>query len=131
MGGATLVVDGREGEIAGSKEGFFLGGTLFDHVKPEMKIYREEIFGPVLCIVRVPDFATAVELINKHEFGNGVACFTSEGGSALCLVIITLTAKKVCASTPDTRASCSVGQTASPRGPSSRCLWRTDQLMPR
>merc|ERR1719284_1925222 len=68
--GATLVVDGREGEIAGSKEGFFLGGTLFDHVKPEMKIYREEIFGPVLCIVRVPDFATAVELINKHEFGN-------------------------------------------------------------
>jgi len=80
--GATLVVDGREGEIAGSKEGFFLGGTLFDHVKPEMKIYREEIFGPVLCIVRVPDFATAVELINKHEFGNGVACFTSDGGVA-------------------------------------------------
>uniref|UniRef100_A0A7S0ZRH4 methylmalonate-semialdehyde dehydrogenase (CoA acylating) n=1 Tax=Noctiluca scintillans TaxID=2966 RepID=A0A7S0ZRH4_NOCSC len=80
--GATLVVDGREGEIAGSKEGFFLGGTLFDHVRPEMKIYREEIFGPVLCIVRVPDFATAVELINKHEFGNGVACFTSDGGVA-------------------------------------------------
>jgi len=80
--GATLVVDGRTGEIAGSRDGFFLGGTLFDHVEPEMNIYREEIFGPVLCIVRVPDFATAVELINKHEFGNGVACFTSDGGVA-------------------------------------------------
>ena len=80
--GATLVVDGREQNIEGDKAGFFLGGTLFDNVTPEMKIYRDEIFGPVLCVVRVPDFATAVELINKHEFGNGVACFTSDGGVA-------------------------------------------------
>lgn len=80
--GATLVVDGREQKIEGDKAGFFLGGTLFDNVKPEMNIYRDEIFGPVLCVVRVPDFATAVNLINKHEFGNGVACFTSDGGVA-------------------------------------------------
>ncbi|MBV7483627.1 CoA-acylating methylmalonate-semialdehyde dehydrogenase [Bordetella sp. BOR01] len=78
--GAKLVVDGREQKIAG--KGFFLGGTLFDHVTPQMNIYREEIFGPVLCVVRVPDFAAAVELINAHEFGNGVACFTSDGGIA-------------------------------------------------
>ncbi|MCD0503718.1 CoA-acylating methylmalonate-semialdehyde dehydrogenase [Bordetella petrii] len=78
--GAKLVVDGRERRFEG--QGFFLGGTLFDQVTPEMNIYREEIFGPVLCVVRVPDFAAAVELINAHEFGNGVACFTSDGGVA-------------------------------------------------
>src|SRR5690606_11854732 len=78
--GARVVVDGREQKVAG--QGFFLGGTLFDQVTPQMNIYREEIFGPVLCVVRVPDFAAAVELINAHEFGNGVACFTSHGGVA-------------------------------------------------
>ncbi|CRE18002.1 methylmalonate-semialdehyde dehydrogenase [Bordetella pertussis] len=80
--GATLVVDGRGLQVPGNEGGFFLGGTLFDHVTPAMNIYREEIFGPVLCIVRVPDFAAAVELINAHEFGNGVSCFTSDGGVA-------------------------------------------------
>ncbi len=80
--GADMVVDGRGLKVAGNERGFFLGGTLFDNVKPSMNIYREEIFGPVLCIVRVPDFATAVDLINAHEFGNGVACFTSDGGVA-------------------------------------------------
>jgi malonate-semialdehyde dehydrogenase (acetylating) / methylmalonate-semialdehyde dehydrogenase len=78
--GATLVVDGREQHHA--KPGFFTGGTLFDHVLPEMKIYREEIFGPVLAVVRVADFASAVKLVNQHEFGNGVALFTSDGGTA-------------------------------------------------
>ena len=80
--GATLLVDGRGHKVAGHEQGFFIGGTLFDHVTPEMKIYKEEIFGPVLEVVRVPDFASAVELINAHEFGNGVACFTSDGGVA-------------------------------------------------
>jgi malonate-semialdehyde dehydrogenase (acetylating) / methylmalonate-semialdehyde dehydrogenase len=81
--GARLVVDGRGFEAAGKdRNGFFLGGTLFDHVTPEMKIYKEEIFGPVLGVVRVPDLASAVELINQHEFGNGVSCFTSDGGVA-------------------------------------------------
>jgi len=80
--GAKLVVDGRAQAIPGADKGYFLGGTLFDQVTPQMNIYREEIFGPVLCIVRVPDFASAVELINAHEFGNGVACFTSDGGIA-------------------------------------------------
>jgi malonate-semialdehyde dehydrogenase (acetylating)/methylmalonate-semialdehyde dehydrogenase len=80
--GATLVVDGRGHVVAGHEQGFFLGGCLFDHVKPGMKIHREEIFGPVLGIVRVPDFASAVELINAHEFGNGVSCYTSDGGVA-------------------------------------------------
>lgn len=80
--GATLLVDGRGLKVAGHENGFFLGGTLFDHVTPDMKIYKEEIFGPVLCVVRVPDFAAAVKLINAHEFGNGVALFTSDGNTA-------------------------------------------------
>jgi malonate-semialdehyde dehydrogenase (acetylating)/methylmalonate-semialdehyde dehydrogenase len=64
------------------RNGFFVGGTLFDHVKPDMTIYKEEIFGPVLSVVRVHDFAEAVDLINRHEFGNGVSCYTSDGGIA-------------------------------------------------
>ena len=80
--GAKLVVDGRKHVVAGNENGFFLGGTLFDHVVPGMKIHREEIFGPVLGIVRVPDLASAVELVNAHEFGNGVSCYTSDGGVA-------------------------------------------------
>jgi malonate-semialdehyde dehydrogenase (acetylating)/methylmalonate-semialdehyde dehydrogenase len=80
--GAKLLADGRGLKVPGHENGFFLGGTLFDHVMPDMKIYQEEIFGPVLCIVRVPDFAAAVELINAHEFGNGVALFTSDGNTA-------------------------------------------------
>ncbi|MBB2926125.1 CoA-acylating methylmalonate-semialdehyde dehydrogenase [Paraburkholderia silvatlantica] len=80
--GATLVVDGRGLEVPGHEEGFFTGGTLFDNVTPEMRIYKEEIFGPVLACVRVKDFAQAVQLINDHEFGNGVACFTSDGNVA-------------------------------------------------
>jgi malonate-semialdehyde dehydrogenase (acetylating)/methylmalonate-semialdehyde dehydrogenase len=77
--GATLVVDGRGLTVPGREDGFFTGGTLFDHVTPAMRIYREEIFGPVLCCVRVPDLASAVALVNAHEFGNGVACFTRTG----------------------------------------------------
>ncbi|HTD05465.1 CoA-acylating methylmalonate-semialdehyde dehydrogenase [Undibacterium sp.] len=80
--GATLLVDGRGLKVAGHEGGFFLGGSLFDHVKQGMKIHREEIFGPVLCVVRVPDFAAAVNLINAHEFGNGVSLFTSDGNTA-------------------------------------------------
>jgi malonate-semialdehyde dehydrogenase (acetylating)/methylmalonate-semialdehyde dehydrogenase len=80
--GATLVVDGRGHKVAGHENGFFTGGTLFDHVTPEMRIYKEEIFGPVLGCVRVHDLKEAVELINDHEFGNGVACFTSDGNVA-------------------------------------------------
>ncbi|MGF6264181.1 malonate-semialdehyde dehydrogenase (acetylating)/methylmalonate-semialdehyde dehydrogenase [Paraburkholderia youngii] len=80
--GAKLVVDGRAHQVAGHEKGFFLGGTLFDEVSPDMKIYREEIFGPVLCVVRVPDFASAVELINANQFANGVSLFTSDGGIA-------------------------------------------------
>ncbi len=80
--GATLVVDGRGHTVAGCEQGFFTGGTLFDHVTPSMRIYKEEIFGPVLACVRVPDFAAALQLVNDHEFGNGVALFTSDGGVA-------------------------------------------------
>jgi malonate-semialdehyde dehydrogenase (acetylating)/methylmalonate-semialdehyde dehydrogenase len=84
--GATLLADGRgfDGTQAGEGcgDGFWLGGTLFDHVTPEMRIYKEEIFGPVLACVRVPDFAQALQLINDHEFGNGVACFTRDGNVA-------------------------------------------------
>lgn len=84
--GAQLLVDGRHFNGAdageGCEEGFWMGGTLFDHVTPEMRIYKEEIFGPVLACMRVPDFATAVQLVNDHEFGNGVACFTRDGNVA-------------------------------------------------
>jgi malonate-semialdehyde dehydrogenase (acetylating)/methylmalonate-semialdehyde dehydrogenase len=80
--GASLVVDGRNFKVAGFENGFFVGGTLFDHVTPEMSIYREEIFGPVLCVVRLPDVGSAVELINANEYGNGVAVFTRDGGVA-------------------------------------------------
>jgi malonate-semialdehyde dehydrogenase (acetylating)/methylmalonate-semialdehyde dehydrogenase len=77
--GATLVVDGRGVKVAGHEDGFFVGGTLFDHVTPEMTIYKEEIFGPVLVCVRVNSLEEAMQLINDHEFGNGVSCYTSDG----------------------------------------------------
>jgi malonate-semialdehyde dehydrogenase (acetylating)/methylmalonate-semialdehyde dehydrogenase len=77
--GAQLVVDGRGCKVAGHEGGFFTGGTLFDHVKPSMRIYREEIFGPVLVCVRAKNFGEAVELVNAHEYGNGVACYTRDG----------------------------------------------------
>jgi malonate-semialdehyde dehydrogenase (acetylating) / methylmalonate-semialdehyde dehydrogenase len=77
--GADLVLDGREHKVPGRETGFFTGATLFDRVTPGMRIYKEEIFGPVLCCVRVKDFAEAVKLINTHEFGNGVACYTRDG----------------------------------------------------
>ncbi|HPR45541.1 CoA-acylating methylmalonate-semialdehyde dehydrogenase [Ottowia sp.] len=84
--GAQLVVDGRgfDGKTAGAgcADGFWLGGTLFDHVTPEMRIYKEEIFGPVLACVRAKDFGEALQLINDHEFGNGVSCFTRDGNVA-------------------------------------------------
>ncbi|PXW96691.1 methylmalonate-semialdehyde dehydrogenase [acylating] [Sphaerotilus hippei] len=80
--GATLVVDGRGHKVPGFENGFFTGGTLFDHVTPEMRIYKEEIFGPVLGCVRVKSFAEAVSLINAHEYGNGVACYTRDGNTA-------------------------------------------------
>jgi len=77
--GAELLLDGRGYKVAGREKGFFTGATLFDRVRPDMRIYREEIFGPVLCCVRVHDFAEAVKLINAHEFGNGVSCYTRDG----------------------------------------------------
>jgi len=80
--GAKLVVDGRGLKLQGYENGFFIGGTLFDDVNPTMRIYQEEIFGPVLGVVRVPDFDHAVQLINDHEFGNGTAIFTRDGDAA-------------------------------------------------
>ncbi|MYM86241.1 CoA-acylating methylmalonate-semialdehyde dehydrogenase [Rugamonas sp. FT82W] len=80
--GAKLVVDGRNHVVAGRENGFFIGGTLFDHVTPDMSIYKEEIFGPVLCMLRSPDVGSAVELINRNEYGNGVAIYTRDGGVA-------------------------------------------------
>ncbi len=80
--GAQLVVDGRGLVVDGLQHGYFLGGSLFDHVKEGMQIHREEIFGPVLCVVRVDSFIEALDLINRHEFGNGVSLFTSDGNTA-------------------------------------------------
>ncbi|MBU3076791.1 CoA-acylating methylmalonate-semialdehyde dehydrogenase [Sphingomonas quercus] len=77
--GAILLVDGRGHSVKGAARGFFLGATLFDQVTPDMTIYREEIFGPVLACVRVDTLSEALALINAHEFGNGVSCFTSDG----------------------------------------------------
>ncbi len=80
--GAKLVVDGRGLKLQGYENGYFIGGTVFDDVKPEMRIYQEEIFGPVLSVVRAPDFEDAVKLVNDHEYGNGVAIFTRDGDAA-------------------------------------------------
>lgn len=80
--GAHLVVDGRELVVPGSEQGYFLGGCLFDQVSPAMKIYREEIFGPVLCVVRVASLEEAMALIDAHEFGNGTCLFTRDGEAA-------------------------------------------------
>src|SRR6202521_2257974 len=80
--GAKLVVDGRGLKLQGYEDGFFLGACVFDDVQPEMRIYREEIFGPVLAVVRAPGFEDAVKLVNDHEYGNGVAIFTRDGDAA-------------------------------------------------
>lgn len=80
--GAELVVDGRDLRLPGHENGFFIGPCLFDRVEPTMRIYCEEIFGPVLCMVRVPDLAAALDLVNAHEFGNGTAIFTVSGEAA-------------------------------------------------
>ena len=80
--GADLVVDGRGLRLQGYEKGYFIGGSLFDRVKPEMRIYREEIFGPVLSVVRAQNYAQAVKLINDHEYGNGTAIFTRDGDAA-------------------------------------------------
>ena len=80
--GAELVVDGRDHVVSGAEQGFFLGGCLFDRVQPSMRIYKEEIFGPVLCVLRAESFEQALQLINDHEFGNGTAIFTRDGDAA-------------------------------------------------
>ena len=80
--GADLVVDGRGVKIDGHEQGFYLGTTLFDRVTPDMKIYREEIFGPVLSVVRVETLEDAIDLVNRQQFANGAAIFTSSGGAA-------------------------------------------------
>ncbi|MDW5378791.1 CoA-acylating methylmalonate-semialdehyde dehydrogenase [Halomonas sp. HP20-15] len=80
--GAELVVDGRETAVDGADNGYFIGGTLFDHVKPGMRIHSEEIFGPVLAIARAASFDEAVSMINAHEFGNGTTIFTRDGDAA-------------------------------------------------
>ncbi|MEN7432649.1 CoA-acylating methylmalonate-semialdehyde dehydrogenase [Chromobacterium sp. TRC.1.1.SA] len=80
--GAELVVDGRGIKVPGHEGGFFLGGCLFDRVTPQMRIYQEEIFGPVLCVVRVNSLEEAIALINAHEYGNGTCIFTRDGEAA-------------------------------------------------
>ena len=80
--GADLLVDGRDLSLQGYENGFFMGGCLFDNVSPRMRIYKEEIFGPVLSVVRVPDFDDAVKLVSDHEYGNGTAVFTRDGDAA-------------------------------------------------
>jgi malonate-semialdehyde dehydrogenase (acetylating) / methylmalonate-semialdehyde dehydrogenase len=80
--GAQLVTDGRRLKVPGHESGFFLGGTLFDHVRPDMTIYKEEIFGPVLSCVRVKDLGEALRLVNSHELANGVSCYTRDGSVA-------------------------------------------------
>jgi malonate-semialdehyde dehydrogenase (acetylating) / methylmalonate-semialdehyde dehydrogenase len=80
--GAKLVVDGRGVKVPGHEDGFFMGGCLFDNVQPSMSIYKDEIFGPVLSVVRVPDFESALQLVHGHEYGNGVSIFTRDGDAA-------------------------------------------------
>jgi malonate-semialdehyde dehydrogenase (acetylating) / methylmalonate-semialdehyde dehydrogenase len=80
--GAKLVLDGRDLKVAGHEDGFFLGPCLFDEVSPEMTIYRQEVFGPVLIVLRVADIAQAIDLVSRNPYGNGTAIFTSSGAAA-------------------------------------------------
>jgi malonate-semialdehyde dehydrogenase (acetylating)/methylmalonate-semialdehyde dehydrogenase len=80
--GAKLVVDGRNPKVNGAAHGFWLGPTLFDQVTPDMSIYKDEIFGPVLSVIRVPSYEAGLDLINQHQYGNGTAIFTNDGGAA-------------------------------------------------
>jgi malonate-semialdehyde dehydrogenase (acetylating)/methylmalonate-semialdehyde dehydrogenase len=80
--GAKLAVDGRGFRMQGHENGYFIGGSLFDHVTPNMRVYKEEIFGPVLTVVRADDYEAALRLPDEHEFGNGVAIFTRDGDAA-------------------------------------------------
>ena len=80
--GASLVVDGRDVQPEGDPDGFWLGPTLFDHVTPEMSVYTDEIFGPVLSVVRAPSYEAALDLVNSNPYGNGTAIFTNDGGAA-------------------------------------------------
>jgi len=80
--GATLAVDGRGLKLQGYEDGYFMGGTLFDHVTEDMSIYTEEVFGPVLVIVRANDYETALDMVNRNEYGNGTAIFTKDGDAA-------------------------------------------------
>lgn len=80
--GATLVLDGRQHTVSGREQGFFLGATLFDRVTPDMRIWKEEIFGPVLCVVRAANLADAIALVNRHDYGNGVSLYTRDGAAA-------------------------------------------------
>jgi malonate-semialdehyde dehydrogenase (acetylating)/methylmalonate-semialdehyde dehydrogenase len=132
--GAKLVVDGRGLKVPGHEDGFFAGGTLFDNVTPQMRIYKEEIFGPVLACVRVKDICEAVELINTHEFGNGVAYFTRDGHIArefgrrievgMVGINVSIPVPRACASILSNSRSCSVGPRASRRALSLRCRRR-------
>jgi malonate-semialdehyde dehydrogenase (acetylating)/methylmalonate-semialdehyde dehydrogenase len=80
--GASLVVDGRDVEVDGEPGGFWLGPTLFDHVTPAMSVYGDEIFGPVLSVVRADSYESALDLVNSNRYGNGTAIFTNDGGAA-------------------------------------------------
>lgn len=80
--GADLVIDGSQFKPKGYEKGFYIGASLFDQVQPTMRIYQDEIFGPVLSIVRTPDLTSALKLVNEHQYGNGTAIFTSDGNSA-------------------------------------------------
>jgi len=80
--GASLVVDGRDADVDGADEGFFLAPTLFDHVDTDMSIYQEEIFGPVLSVLRVQSYEDGLAMINANPYGNGTAIFTNDGGAA-------------------------------------------------
>ena len=80
--GATLRADGRQHVLYQEGKGFFLGVSLLDNVTPEMECYRNEIFGPVLEVVRVPDYPSALDLVNENDYGNGTAIFTRDGGAA-------------------------------------------------
>ena len=80
--GAKLVVDGRDIIVKGHDNGYFIGGCLFDNVTPDMSIYKDEIFGPVLAVIRARDYEEALRLVNDHEYGNGAAIFTRDGDAA-------------------------------------------------
>lgn len=144
--GATILVDGRDFTPPGFESGFYMGGCLFEGLRPPMRIYREEIFDPVLCVLRATDWAEALALVDNHEYGNGVAIYTRDGATApdfasrvqVGMVASTCPSRRrsritvlAAASIRSSATSASTAPTRFASAPRPRPSWRAGRAMPK